>query len=447
MRSHRVLAAVGLVCALSPALAAQNPADTTRAGIDSTLRVFFDCSSFMSGCDLDYFRTEITFVIPVRAPEDADVHVLITTQTTGSGGTEYTVAFIGRRGHAGQADTLRYVAAKTDTDQERRRGLVHTLRLGLVRYAAATPLAPHLDVTYTAPFRAGTLIAVHDPWNYWVFTVSANGFFNGQKSINSQSVYGSASANRVTANLKVLLSVYDNYNRNAFDVPVYDSTGALIGTQTIISVSRSSGGDALIVKSVGAYWSAGAEISADRSTYSNEDLALKAGPAIEFDVFPYAQSTRKLLRFLYRVTVNYFNYSDTTIFERLTETRAQQALTVGLSATQPWGSAFGTLTGSTYLHDFRKNNLELFGGVSVRIVRGLAFNISGDVSLVHDQLFLPKHGASESEVLLQRRALATSYQYFASAGLSFSFGSKINTVVNPRFGRSGGGSNTICFSN
>jgi len=442
-----VLAAVGLMCALVVPAVAQNPPDTTRSAQDSTLRVFFDCSSFLSGCDLDYFRTEITFVNHVRAPEDADVHVLITSQTTGGGGTEYTIALIGRRRHAGQADTLRYVAGKTDTNQERRRGLTHTIRLGLVRYAATTPLAPQLDVSYTAPLTAGAHLTVHDPWNYWVFSLSGNGFFNGQKSFNSQSMYGSASANRVTADLKVLLSAYESYNRNAFDVPIYDSTGALIGTQTIVSISRSYGGDALIVRSLGGHWSAGIEISADRSTYRNEDLALKGGPAIEFDVFPYDQSTRKLLRFLYRVTANHFRYSDTTIFERVTETRAQQALVVGLSATQPWGTAFGTLTGSTYLYDFHKNNLELFGGVSVRVVRGLSFSVSGDVSLVHDQLFLPKRGASEAEVLLQRRALATSYQYFASAGLSFSFGSKINNVVNPRFGRSGGGSSTICFSN
>src|SRR5439155_18645482 len=97
---------------------------------------------------------------------------------------------------------------------------------------------------------------------------------------------------------------------------------------------------ALIVRSLGGHWSAGVEISADRSTYSNEDLAFKGGPAIEFDVFPYDQSTRKLLRFLYRVTANYFKYSDTTIFERVRETRPQQALVVGLSATQPWGTAF-----------------------------------------------------------------------------------------------------------
>ena len=51
-------------------------------------RVFIDCIS----CDMDYFRTEITFVNYVRDRKDAQVHVLITTQSTGSGGTEYTSA-------------------------------------------------------------------------------------------------------------------------------------------------------------------------------------------------------------------------------------------------------------------------------------------------------------------------------------------------------------------
>src|SRR6266567_7730187 len=108
--------AVGLAlcCAGTPLAAAQQPADTAKAPPDSTLRVFIDCPSFQSGCDPDYFRTEITFVNHVRSPEDADVHVLLTTQGTGSGGTEYTITLIGRRRFDGRTDTLRYVAGKSD---------------------------------------------------------------------------------------------------------------------------------------------------------------------------------------------------------------------------------------------------------------------------------------------------------------------------------------------
>lgn len=447
-RVTRILAITVAACCLAAAAAAQQPADTGAASQDSTLRVFIDCPSMQSGCDADYFRTELTFVDHVRTPEDADVHVLITTQGTGAGGTEYTITFIGRRRFVGRADTLRYVAHQSDTDQERRAGLMHAVKLGLVRYAATTPLASAIEVTYTAPLARGTQVSLHDPWNYWVFSLGGNGFFNGQKSTNAQSVYGNLSASRVTAKSKTLLSLFENYNRNSFTFTQYDTAGTPIGDTTVISISRGYGGDALWVKSLGPHWSAGFEVSAERSTFSNEKLSLAVGPAVEYDIFPYDQSTRRILRILYRVTGNYYSYSDSTIFDLTHETRAKEALTVGLSATQPWGTAFGTLTASNYLHDFSKNNVELFGGIGIRLARGLSFNISGDVSLVHDQLFLPKQGASESEVLLQRRALATNYQYFMSMGLSYYFGSKVNNIVNPRFGRSaGGGNSTVCFSN
>jgi hypothetical protein len=433
-----------LLVAAAPATAlAQHPSDTSRTAPDSALRVFFDCQGFASGCDFDYVRTEITFVTWVRNREDAQVHVLVTIQTTGGGGTEYTVTFIGRGRFAGRADTLRYAAGKTDTQDDQRRGLVHLLKLGLATAAATTPLAPHLEVTFTAPSRGAPQ---HDSWNYWVYSASMNGFFNGQKSINSQSLFGSLSANRVTDASKILLSFTESYDRGSFDIPVFDTTGTQVGTRTVVSIARSYGGDALLVKSLGAHWSAGTEVSANRSTFSNEDLVFSAGPAVEFDIFPYSASTRRLLRFNYRMAVNYFKYTDTTIFAKTEEVLFTQVLAAVVNVTQPWGSSSVSLTGSSFLHDLSKNRLELFGSLSFRVVRGLSFNVFGNVSLVHDQLFLPKAGASESQILLQRRALATNYQYFASVGLSYSFGSTINNIVNPRFGRSGGGS-TIIISN
>jgi hypothetical protein len=433
-----------LIAAPLASALAQNRSDTSRTAQDSALRVFFDCQGFASGCDFDYVRTEITFVNWVRNREDAQVHVLVTIQTTGSGGTEYTVTLIGRGRFVGRADTLRYVAGKTDTQDDQRRGLVHLIKLGLASAAATTPLAPHLEVTFTAP--SGSQQPAHDPWNYWVYSANLNGFFNGQKSINSQSLFGSLSANRVTDASKILLSFTESYDRGSYDIPVVDSTGAQVGKQTVVSIARSYGGDALLVKSLGAHWSAGSEVSANRSTFSNEDLVFAAGPALEYDIFPYSASTRRLLRFNYRVAVNYFKYADTTIFGKTSEVLFTQALAAVVNVTQPWGSSSVSLTGTTFLHDLSKNRVELFGSLSFRVVRGLSFNVFGNVSLVHDQLFLPKAGASESQILLQRRALATNYQYFASVGLSYSFGSAINNIVNPRFGRTGGGS-TIIISN
>jgi hypothetical protein len=40
---------------------------------------------------------------------------------------------------------------------------------------------------------------------------------------------------------------------------------------------------------------------------------------------------------------------------------------------------------------------------------------------------------------LRLRQLATSYTYFINLGLSYSFGSIFNNIVNPRFGGTSGG--------
>ncbi len=37
------------------------------------------------------------------------------------------------------------------------------------------------------------------------------------------------------------------------------------------------------------------------------------------------------------------------------------------------------------------------------------------------------------EIIAQQRALATNYEYYSGFGLSFTFGSIYNNIVNPRF--------------
>lgn len=66
-------------------------------------KVFIDCRR----CDIDYIRTEITFMNYVWDRREADIHVLITTQSTGSGGIEYTMAFIGQHAYEDYRNTLK----------------------------------------------------------------------------------------------------------------------------------------------------------------------------------------------------------------------------------------------------------------------------------------------------------------------------------------------------
>lgn len=428
----------GLALLLGIAATAQAPADTGAAVRDSALRVFFDCPGYSSGCDFDFMRTEIVWVNWVRNREDADAHALVTTQPTGGGGNEYTISLIGLRRFAGKADTLRYYATGTSTQDEDRRGLARTLALGLASYAAATPLARRLTVSYQGP-PSDQAAPPHDPWNAWVFTVSTSTNLNGQKQTRSAYVNGSVNANRTTANWKLDFSVNESYSEDVFkDVPLFDTLGNQIGSQDIRSFSRQYSGNVLIVKSLGPHWSAGLQGFANHSTFGNLDLSVSFGPALEYNVYPYAQSTRRQLTLQYGITPLYADYTDSTIYSKTRETIVRQSLTAALSVTQPWGSANMSLTGSHLLQDFKQNRVVLFGSVSLRLVKGLSLSVFGDVERIHDQRALPAAGATPSEILLRRRELLTSFSYFTYISLSYRFGSTLNNVVNPRFGGGSG---------
>jgi hypothetical protein len=130
-------------------ISAQETPPAAEPRQEDALRVFLDCSDF--SCDMAFFRTEINFINHVRDRQDADVHVLITTQRTGAGGTEYTLNFIGLRNFRGTEDVLRYLSQPAESEDRVRRGLASTVTRGLVRYINQTPLASRLQITYAAP--------------------------------------------------------------------------------------------------------------------------------------------------------------------------------------------------------------------------------------------------------------------------------------------------------
>ncbi len=410
------------------------PGDTGRG----VLNVYLDCSSFT--CDFDFMRTEITFVNWVRDRHDAQVDVLVSTQGTASGGTEYTITFIGQGAFEGRDDTLHYDSRPADTDDAIRRGLAHATALGLVRYAAQTPLAAELDVRRAAPPPgAAPERQRHDPWNYWVLSVGTSGNLSGEATYRYSYYSGNLSANRITEAWKTLLSLYGSWTRNA-----YQLTDTLGNPYWFVSLTHSFNFSALEVKSLGRHWSAGLQGSALSSTYTNRDYNFVVGPAVEYDLFPYGQSTRRQLRFLYGLNLEHDKYIDTTLYGRTAQTLATQTLTVALAVRERWGTVNVSLNGSQYLNEPGKYDAGLFGGITLQLVRGLSIGVSGDYSAVHDQLFLPAAGATQQEILVRQRQLATQYTYFVSYGISYTFGSIFNNVVNPRFGQSGGG-NSSCF--
>ena len=81
-----------------------------------------------------------------------------------------------------------------------------------------------------------------------------------------------------------------------------------------------------------------------------------------------------------------------------------------------------------------QNRLSLYTSLSLRVARGLQLSYGLSYSRVRDQLSLAKVAASDADILLQLRQLATSYTYGGYLSLSYTFGSLFNNVVNPRMG-------------
>ena len=394
--------------------------------------VFLDCSGFF--CDEEFFRTEIVSVNWVRDRTVADVHILATTQSTGGGGARYTLAFIGQRRFAGIGDTLEYVAPQGSTNDENRRSLTRTIQLGLVRYLARTSAGERMVVTYTAATTAPTS-AVRDPWNAWVYTIGGNG--NGFREERYSSIYmnGRVSANRVTEQWKTALSVNENYSESRFS----------FGAEQSLFIQRSYYANLLQVKSLGVHWSAGLQGSFNSSTYYNQRIATRLTAAAEYDVFPYAEATRRQLRLQYGLGASSFSYYDTTEFDKLRETLPVQTVSGAYSQRQTWGSVNAGVDAVIYLSDLSRRRITYSAGANVRLLRGLSVNFSGNYQSIHDQFYIPKETITRDAALLRQTQQSTRFSQFFFVGLNYSFGSVLNNVVNPRFGGAGGGGNVIFF--
>jgi hypothetical protein len=406
--------------------AAHAGAHTASQAKPQMVRVFLDCNR----CDEDYVKKEVTFIDYVRNREDADVHVLVTTQETGGGGSQWTLKFIGLGAkNQGQDQTLTYNSSATATGDEVRAGFVEVFKLGLVRYAVNTPIVDRLRVTFKkAEGDAAKAGAKKDPWNYWVFRVNAGGDFNGEESSTGRSVRGSFSANRTTDAWRMSFNASANYRDNKY---VLDPTDP---SQTILSVSRSTDASGTAVKSLSPHWSLGILGSASASTFRNYALNTRVAPGIEYDLFPYSESTRRMLTFQYTVGYQVHRYREETIFGKMHEQLPDHRGEIGLSLRQPWGSAQASVSLSQYLNDMKKYSLGVFGGTNVRLFKGFSFNMFGEYSRTRDQIYLPKGTASTEDILLRQRQLFTGYQYFFNFGINYSFGSIFNNIVNPRFG-------------
>ena len=384
---------------------------------EDAVRVFIDCEH----CDMNYIRDEIPYVNYVRDVKEAQVYILETSERTGSGGRKYTFAFVGQQDYREISDTLTYSSRPDDSRDLRRVWRTQMLKMGLMPYVARSPL--YTEVMITASDRVEKQ-EVEDRWNNWVFELESEPSFEGEESLKELSIRNSVSAVKITHDWKLDFDFDHFFERTkyTFDDTVYTNDR---------SFERL---DVLVVKSLGEHWSAGLRTDLSSSSFRNIRLGFQLLPSLEYNLFPYSRSTHRQLRFLYGIGGSFNRYIDTTIFNRIEEQLWLHQLQIAYQVQEKWGSVNVALEGSHYFHDFTKNRVEVNGYVSVRIVKGLSLRVGGGAARVNDQLSLVRGELTEADILLQLQELETAYNVEGEIGLTYTFGSIYNNVVNPRFG-------------
>ena len=390
---------------------------------DTKIKIFLDCEE----CDFSYFRRNISFVEFVRAPQLADINVLVTDQETGSGGNIFYFQFKGMN----QFDQITYQVFFNSeyffTEIQERDGLLKTLKMGLIPYLIGnTSLTEKLNIEYDESLNNYDLVTKNpddDPWNYWLINVGGDLSFSKQE-LQSQKEFGSNfDLNRITEKLKFKSDL--DFNRV---IQEFNDDGVIIKSRITWIDS-----DIDLVYSLGPKWSLGAFSGYTRSTYANIDAQLKFNLGLEYNIFKWDKSDKKVFTLTYLLGLKYNDYFEETIFDKKYENIYQQNLRLYFLRRQNWGNIEATARINSFLNDFSKNRMrfELEGSFRLSKIISLFGNIN--LESIHDQVFLSKSILSTQDLLLKQRQLPTDFNLSMDIGIELTFGSIYNNVVNPRF--------------
>jgi hypothetical protein len=187
------------------------------------------------------------------------VYIISTEQNTGSGGKENTYFFVGQHQYAGMVDTLSFTVMPDETSEITRQKEANTLKIGLMRYVAKTPLSKYMKISFTEPLKE---TVSSDKWDSWVFRSSIYGYIQARKTYNNYYLSGDLSASRITEDWKINLSSGLSQSEENF----------ILSDTTINGLNSSKSFDGLVVKSISDHWSLGGSVELGSSSYRNEDL-------------------------------------------------------------------------------------------------------------------------------------------------------------------------------
>ncbi len=389
------------------------------------LNMFIDCE-----CNKTYLKQELPYVNHTIDPATSQVSLFIVTNYLSSGGRVYNLDFKGQEELSGNQLSFKVSTTAVMTAVERDELLGQRIKLGLAGFLAGTAYGDLAELTVSEvtaqPARDSTAAVVvdnGDNWNNWIFEVDARFATNTETQRGRTSLRLGFDADRTTPDLRIRIS--PNLFYRTENVKQKDGT-------VLTSIRQDLWMNGSIVRSISDHWSVGLFTNASSSTFRNLDYNVSVSPAIEYNIFNYNQVPFKEFTVAYRVGYNRNDYIRETIFFQLEENFFRQVLDVDLRIRQRWGQVRAGVSAGNILSDFSKNRLSMNGQANVRLIKGLSFTIGGSYEIINDQISLPRGEASVEDVLLGQSQLATNFEADLSFGLSYTFGSLFNNVINTR---------------
>lgn len=383
-------------------------------GQNEKIKVFLNCR-----CDDDYLKQNTLFFDYVRDMDLADIEVFVFEITNASGGSNFSFNFKGKNKF-----NKEYVISKTipqnTSFNKSRKSLLDTYKLGMASFLSNTDYQSQVEVNFNNNLFPENL--TKDKWKNWVFEVYGSFNFENEKSINEEEYNFGFDIDRVTNNWRF---------RSDFEIDrsIRFFSG---GEQNYSSERESFYFSASLVKSISNHFSTGIFSSYTQDTYRNYKSSYNISPAIEYNFIPYNEVLTREVTLAYKLGYNLFRYIDETIYGFEDQKMFNHSLTLNLRFREKWGSIYSYLVASQFLDLPEQNRLTINNNLNIRIIRGLSVRISAYFRFIRDQINLPKGEASVEDLLLRQRQISTNFQNRISMGLSYTFGSIFNNIVNQR---------------
>ncbi len=386
-------------------------------------KLFINCQQ--ARCFETFLRTELSYFTFTRDQAMADIQILITDQGNASGGRNYQLNFIGQHALEGTDNLVEFGTDQNDTESIARQKILNKINQGLLPFITNTGMVEDIRVIFPKGLteKDASEKKEKDPWNNWIFGLGGSGRISGESNKRSVNFSGNFRGGRTTEKSKYSFYTYMNQNTNS----------VTLDEETETVKANSYGFNTVYVTSFAKNWSIGGLMKGFHSIYSNIDFSSSLAPAIEYSIFPIENFNKEQFRWIYQAGFRRLNYIETTIFDMNLETKPYHQITSILGYTKPWGNFSAELNGYQYLDDPTKYRLSMELELSWRVLQGVSLRFYGRGAQIKNQISLAQAETSNEEILLGGQQLPTSFDYYTSFGLNFTFGSVNNSIVNPRF--------------